>query len=326
VAEHQRPGKAELLSFYRQMRLIREFERECARQYTRGNIRGFLHLYSGEEAIAVGAISVLRPDDYIVTHYRDHGHALVRGIGSKEIMAELFGKVTGCSRGNGGSMHLFDRSKNFLGGYAIVGGQMPVATGLALSAQYRGEDRIALCFLGDGALNEGEFHESMNLAAIWNLPVIFFCENNLYGMGAPAADNLALHNEIYKMAEAYRIYASHVDGNDVLAVHDLMLETTEYVRSGKGPAFIEGRTYRLQGHSIADPARYRPQEEVKFWTERDPIPRFRDWLLAEGLASTEEFEEIDSSVEEEIVAAAEFAESSPFPEAADLNRSVYRDS
>lgn len=325
VAERRRLSKVELLEFYRQMRLIREFERECARQYTRGNIRGFLHLYSGEEAIAVGAISTLRSDDYIVTHYRDHGHALVRGIGSKEVMAELFGKVTGCSKGKGGSMHLFDVSKNFLGGYAIVGGQMAIATGLALAAKYRGEDRLALCFLGDGALNEGEFHESMNLAAIWNLPVIFFCENNLYGMGAPAADNLALYNAIYKMAEAYGIPGRYVDGNDVLAVHELMLETTEYVRSGKGPAFIEARTYRLQGHSIADPANYRPEEEVRYWAERDPIPRFREWLLAQGLASTEEFEEINAAVDEAIVAAAEFAESSPFPKSEDLHRSVYRD-
>jgi len=324
VAQPQRLSKSELLEFYRQMRLVREFERECARQYTRGNIRGFLHLYSGEEAIAVGAISTLRPDDYIVTHYRDHGQALARGLSSKEVMAELFGKVTGCSKGKGGSMHLFDVSKNFLGGYAIVGGQMPIATGLALSAQYRGEDRIALCFLGDGALNEGEFHESMNLAAVWRLPVIFLCENNLYGMGAPATDNLALYNQIYKMAEAYKVPGHSVDGNDLMAVRNLMLETTEYVRSGKGPAFIEARTYRLLGHSIADPAHYRPKEEVRFWTERDPIPRFRDWLLAEGLASIEEFEEINAAVEAEIVAAAEFAESSPFPERADLYRGVYK--
>ena len=323
VAERQRLSKAELLEFYRQMRLIREFERECARQYTRGNIRGFLHLYSGEEAIAVGAIATLRPEDYIVTHYRDHGQALARGLGSKEVMAELFGKITGWSKGKGGSMHLFDRSKNFLGGYAIVGGQMPIATGLALAAQYRGEDRITLCFLGDGALNEGEFHEAMNLAAVWRLPVIFFCENNLYGMGAPATDNLALYNEIYKMADAYNMPGRPVDGNDVLAVHELMQETTGYVRSGQGPAFIEARTYRLLGHSIADPANYRPEAEVRFWVERDPIPRFREWLLAQGLASTEEFDEINASVEEEIVAAAEFAESSPFPEPGDLYRGVY---
>lgn len=322
--EHPRPGKRELLGFYRQMRLIREFERECERQYTRGNIKGFLHVYSGEEAIAVGAIPTLRPEDYVVTHYRDHGHALTRGVGSKAVMAELFGKVTGCSRGRGGSMHLFDASKNFMGGYAIVGGQLPIAVGLALASQYKGEDRLTLCFLGDGALNEGEFHEAMNLAAIWKLPIIFFCENNLYGMGAPASTTLAMHQEIYKAGDAYGIPGFRVDGNDVLAVRALMLDSTSYVRDGKGPVFVEAQTYRLRGHSISDPANYRPAEEVEFWQQRDPIPRFRSWLLAEGLASEEEFQEIDASVDEEIVAAAEFAESSPFPEAAELYREVYR--
>ena len=325
VAKHRRPNKPQLLDFYRQMRLIREFERECERQYTRGHIRGFLHVYTGEEAIAVGAISTLRPQDYVVTHYRDHGQALARGISSNEVMAELFGKVTGCSRGKGGSMHLFSAAKNFMGGYAIVGGQLPVATGLALASQYRGEDRVTLCFLGDGALNEGEFHESMNLAAIWKLPVIFFCENNLYGMGAPASTTLVMHQEIYRMADAYGVPSHRVDGNDVLAVHKLMLEVTEDVRKGKGPVFIEAQTYRLRGHSIADPARYRPAEEVEYWQKRDPIPRFRDWLLSEGLASEEEFDQVDASVEEEVVTAAQFAETSPFPGPEELYRGVYQE-
>jgi len=315
--------KTELLGFYRQMRLIREFERESERQYTKGNIRGFLHVYSGEEAIAVDAISTLRHEDYIVTHYRDHGQALARGMSSKVVMAELFGKATGSSKGKGGSMHLFDAEKNFMGGYAIVGGQLPIATGLALASQYKGEDRVTLCFLGDGAIQEGEFHESMNLAAIWDLPIIFLCENNLYGMGTAASTTLCMYQEIYKMADAYGMPGYQVDGNDLLAVRELMLETTEYVRSNKGPLFIEAQTYRLRGHSIADPANYRPQEEVEYWQSRDPIPRFRKWLLAEGLVSEEELEEVDASVEEEIVAAVEFAESSPFPVPQDLYSDVY---
>ena len=325
IAEQHRLTKTELLGFYRMMRLIREFERECERQYTRGNIKGFLHVYTGEEAIAVGAISALRPEDYVVTHYRDHGQALARGLNSSAVMAELFGKSTGCSKGKGGSMHLFDASKNFMGGYAIVGGQLPIATGLALASQQKGEDRISLCFMGDGALNEGEFHESMNLAAVWNLPVIFFCENNLYGMGAPSATTLAVHQQMYKLAEAYGIPGHRVDGNDVLAVHGLMQELNQYVRSGQGPVFVEAQTYRLQGHSIADPANYRPASEVEYWRSRDPIPRFQQWLMSEGLASEEEIAQIDAAVDEEVVAAAEFADSSPFPEPQELYSGVYQD-
>jgi pyruvate dehydrogenase E1 component alpha subunit len=316
-------SKTQLLEFYHQMKLIREFERETERQYTRGNIKGFLHVYSGEEAIAVGAIATLQPQDYIVTHYRDHGQALARGLDSKAVMAELFGKATGCSKGKGGSMHLFDAEKNFMGGYAIVGGQLPVATGLALASQYNEEDRVTLCFLGDGAVQEGEFHESMNLASVWNLPIVFFCENNLYGMGASAKHTMSMYNEIYKMAEAYGMRNSQVDGNDVLAVHELMQETTRQVRQGKGPVFIEAHTYRLRGHSIADPANYRPEDEVKFWEAKDPIIRFQSWLTEQELVTQQELDEIDASVEQEIIAAAEFAESSPFPEPHELYDNVY---
>ena len=323
IAQQKDISKAQLLEFYRLMRLVREFERESERQYTRGNIKGFLHVYTGEEAIAVGAISTLSEQDYVVTHYRDHGHALARGLDSGAIMAELFGKATGVSKGKGGSMHLFDTSKNFMGGYAIVGGQLPIAAGLALASQYNGEDRVALCFMGDGALNEGEFHESMNLAAVWKLPVIFFCENNLYGMGAPSADTLAVHKQMYKLADAYGMDNHRVDGNDVVAVHELMLDVVENVRSGKGPAFIEARTYRIQGHSIADPANYRPDEEVEYWRSQDPIPRFREWLTEQGLASGEEFDQIDAAVDQQIVKAAEFAEASPFPAPEELSKGVY---
>ena len=323
IAQQKDISKSQLLEFYRLMRLIREFERECERQYTRGNIKGFLHVYTGEEAIAVGAISTLSDQDYVVTHYRDHGHALARGLDSGGIMAELFGKATGVSKGKGGSMHLFDTSKNFMGGYAIVGGQLPIAAGFALASQYNGENRVALCFMGDGALNEGEFHETMNLAAVWKLPVIFFCENNLYGMGAPSADTLAVHKQMYKLAEAYGMDNYRVDGNDVVAVHELMLDVVEMVRSGKGPAFIEARTYRMQGHSIADPAHYRPDEEVEYWRSQDPIPRYKEWLSSQGLASEEDFDQIDAGVDQQVVAAAEFADASPFPGPEELYSGVY---
>ena len=317
--------KTDLLDFYRQMKLIREFERESERQYTRGNIKGFLHVYNGEEAIAVGAINTLREDDYIVTHYRDHGQALARGIGSKEVMAELMGKATGCSQGKGGSMHLFSDELNFMGGYAIVGGQLCIAAGIGLAVQYRGDDQVVLCFFGDGAVNEGEFHEAMNLAAIWNLPVIFFCEHNLYGMGASSKETLVMWDSLHEMAAAYGMDRYEVDGNDVLEVRDLMQKINADVRAGKGPAFVVARTYRLRGHSVADPADYRPDDEVSYWAGQDPIPRFRDWLTEEGIATVEDFDEIDASVDEEVVAAAEFGESSPWPEPEALYHGVYTD-
>lgn len=317
--------KSDLLEFYRQMKLIREFERESERQYTRGNIKGFLHVYNGEEAIAVGAINTLRADDYIVTHYRDHGQALARGITSKAVMAELMGKATGCSRGKGGSMHLFSAELNFMGGYAIVGGQLCIAAGIALAVQYRGGDQVALCFFGDGAVNEGEFHEAMNLAAIWKLPVVFFCEHNLYGMGASSKETLVMWDSLHEMAAAYGMARYEVDGNDVLAVRGLMRKVNAEVRAGKGPAFIVAKTYRLRGHSVADPANYRPDDEVAYWMAQDPIPRFRTWLMEEGIATVEDFEEIDAGVDEEIVIAAEFGESSPWPAPEELYDGVYTD-
>lgn len=318
-------AKSDLLEFYRQMKLIREFERESERQYTRGNIKGFLHVYNGEEAIAVGAINTLRADDYIVTHYRDHGQALARGMTSNEVMAELMGKATGCSRGKGGSMHLFSAELNFMGGYAIVGGQLCIAAGIALAVQYRGGDQVALCFFGDGAVNEGEFHEAMNLAAIWKLPVVFFCEHNLYGMGASSKETLVMWDSLHEMAAAYGMARYEVDGNDVLAVRGLMRKVNAEVRAGKGPAFIVAKTYRLRGHSVADPANYRPDDEVAYWMAQDPIPRFRTWLMEEGIATVEDFEEIDAGVDEEIVIAAEFGESSPWPAPEELYDGVYTD-
>ena len=311
------------MEIYRQMLLIRVFEERAAEQYMLGKIRGFLHLYIGEEAIAAGAISALGPQDYIVTHYRDHGHALARGLEPKTVMAELFGKATGCSNGMGGSMHLFDVSRNFMGGYAIVGGQLPLAVGLALASKYKGEDRVVLCFLGDGAINEGEFHEAMNLAALWELPVIFFCENNLYGMGAPVEQTLVFHEEIYKMADAYHMPSERVDGMDPLAVREVTREALESVRSGGGPFFIEALAYRFRGHSMADPMEYRAKSEEEEWRKRDPIPTFKKWLTEEGLASEEEVDMVEQGLEGEVEEAIKFADESPFPAPEALFQNVY---
>ena len=316
-------GKVQLVDLYRQMRLIREFERESERQYTRGNIRGFLHVYSGEEAIAVGAMSTLTPEDYIVTHYRDHGQALARGISANEAMAELFGKSTGCSGGKGGSMHLFDAAKNFMGGYAIVGGQLPIATGLALASQYRDEKRVTLCFMGDGAINEGEFHESMNLASIWDLPIIFFCENNLYGMGSAVERAHAGGKDIYLTAEAYGIPAAQIDGMNLLEVREATTEALKRVRSGDGPVFIEAMTYRFRGHSIADPASYREAFEVEEWKTKDPISSFKELALSEGLIDEAEIARIDAEVAAIVEEAVRFAEESAEPDLESLYENVY---
>ena len=315
--------KTRLMDFYRQMLLIRVFEERCAEQYMLGKIRGFLHLYIGEEAIAVGSISALEPRDYIITHYRDHGHALARGMDSNGIMAELFGKATGCSKGKGGSMHLFDAEKHFMGGHAIVGGQLPLAVGLALGSKYKGEGGAVIVYLGDGAVNEGEFHESLNLASLWELPVIFFVENNLYCMGAPVDQTLIFHDEIYKAANLYKIPSKRVDGMDVMAVREVTMEAVERARTEKKPFFIEAMAYRFRGHSMADPAEYRTKIEEERWRMRDPILVFKSQLLEDGIASAEELDAISGAVEEEVEGAIRFADESPFPEPEALFEDIY---
>ncbi len=235
------------------MLLIRRFEEASERLYQRGMIRGFLHTYIGEEAIAVGAISNLREDDYVIGHYRDHGHALARGIEPKHAMAELCGKSTGCSGGKGGSMHLFDAQKHFMGGHAIVGGQLPLATGIALGIKLKNLDSVVMCFFGDGAVNEGEFHEAMNLASLWKLPIVFMLENNLYGMGTDVSRSRAGGESIFGIAEPYQIPAVQIDGMDIIAVKETSMEGINKVREGNGPVFIESMAYRFHGHSMADP-------------------------------------------------------------------------
>jgi len=309
------------LDLLRQMLLVRRFEERSSDLYQMGNIRGFLHLYIGEEAVAVGAMQAFSPEDAIVSTYREHGHALARGMAATSLMAELYGKVTGCSKGHGGSMHFFDAAKRFYGGYAIVGGGLPVAVGLALADKMLGRERVTACFFGDGAVAEGEFHEALNLAKLWRLPVLFLCENNLYAMGTALAVSHSV-TDIALKAQAYDIPGEAVDGMDVLAVEAATRPAAARVRKGGGPELLEFRTYRFRGHSMADPELYRTREEVERWQERDPIPAFvrrlRDLnrLDDAGLARLEE------SVKQEVEEAVAFAEESPWEALEDLTKDV----
>lgn len=315
--------KSQMTEFYRQMLLIRRFEEASGRLYMQGKIRGFLHLYIGEEAIAVGAISALRPNDYVIGHYRDHGHALAKGMSPKIAMAELCGKSTGSSGGKGGSMHLFDLEKNFMGGHAIVGGQMPIAAGLALASKYKNENRITICFFGDGAVNQGEFHETLNLASLWKLPILFMLENNLYGMGTHVDRSRAAGRHIYESAAAYDIPAVQIDGMDVLAVNQCVTEALKPIRRGEGPRFIEATCYRYRGHSMADPTMYRERDEAETLGIKDPIDSLRNFMLQFKVAEEDEFDRIAAEVQTQIDDAVEFAESSAAPEMDALHRNVY---
>ena len=316
--------KTLIADLYRQMQLIRVFEERCNVEYQRQNIKGFLHLYVGEEAVAVGAISALREDDYVITSYRDHGHALARGMEPNVVMAELFGKATGSSGGKGGSMHLFDVSRGFMGGHAIVAGQLPLAVGLALAAKIRKEDKVVMCFFGDGAVAEGEFHESLNFASLWKLPVVFLLENNLYGMGTQVERARAGGRDIFTAAEAYSIPALQINGQDVLEVREAAVEAVHKVRTGEGPAFVEAMTYRVRGHSVADPQAYRERDEVDEWrSQKAPINNFRNAILAQEIIEETEFEGIDKQVTEVVDEAVRFAEESPEPSIDSLFDNIY---
>ncbi len=311
------------IELHKLMVLIRRFEEESSRLYMQGKIRGFLHLYIGQEAVAAGAVPCLRPDDYVVSHYRDHGHALAKGMDPNTVMAELCGKATGSSGGRGGSMHLFDVSKGFMGGYAIVGGQLPIAVGLAHAIKYREEDRVVVCFFGDGAVNEGEFHESLNLAAVWKLPVLFLLENNLYGMGTHVEKTHALGRDIYLSADAYGIPSAQIDGMDLVAVRDTTSMALERIRSGSGPVFIEAMTYRFRGHSVADPSNYRDSDEVSFWQVRDPIVKFQEAALENEAMTSEDLRRIGEEVERTVSEAVKFAEESEEPDPDRVMDNVY---
>lgn len=319
--------RADLLSLHRQMLLIRRFEEKSAEMYALAKIAGFLHLYIGEEAIAVGAVAALRPDDYVISAYRDHGHCLARGSDPGKVMAELFGKATGLCKGKGGSMHLVDLAHRFMGGYAIVGGHIPLATGLAFSIKYQGLDLVTVCFFGEGAMPSGQAHEAFNLAALWKLPVIFVCENNRYGMGTPVERAIALYADVSKTARSYGITAERVDGMDVLAVRSVMNKVVEQVRGGRGPWFIEAMTYRFMGHSMADPAHghYRTKEEVEEHRKRDPLLLLKQTIVNHNLAVEADFKQLEQEVSEIVAAAVRFADDSPFPTPSDLYADVLQE-
>ncbi|SDA38642.1 pyruvate dehydrogenase (acetyl-transferring) E1 component subunit alpha [Mesorhizobium qingshengii] len=309
---------------FRDMLRIRRFEAKCAELYQAQKIRGFLHLYDGEEAVAVGVMQALEAHDAVVATYRDHGHAIARGLAMGSLMAEMFGKVEGCSRGRGGSMHFFDRARRFYGGNAIVGGGLPLSIGIALADKELRPGAVTACFFGEGAAGEGEFHESMNLAELWELPVIFVCENNLYAMGMPL-ELAEAETDIFRKAQAYRMPSEKVDGMNPVAVEAAARRAVERARGGKGPSFLECRTYRFRAHSMFDAQLYRTKEEIALWKERDPVPRMQAWLEENHMLSAEELKRIEDQVDVEIDAAVAFAEAGQWEKVEDLERFVLMD-
>ena len=309
---------------YRQMLRIRRFEAKCAELYQAQKIRGFLHLYDGEEAVAVGIMEVLEDRDAVVATYRDHGHALARGLPMGPLMAEMFGKVEGCARGRGGSMHFFDRKRRFFGGNAIVGGGLPLAVGIAMADKELATGGLAVCFFGEGAAGEGEFHESMNLAELWELPVLFVCENNLYAMGMPL-ELAEAETEISRKAAAYRMAGEAVDGMNPVAVEAAAKRAVDAIRAGNGPYFLECRTYRYRPHSMFDAQLYRTREEIELWKERDPIPRTLKWLQENAMITPDELGAIEAEVDAEIEEAVAFAENGSWEDVSDLEKFVLMD-
>jgi pyruvate dehydrogenase E1 component alpha subunit len=312
------------LTLLREMERIRRFEAKCVELYQAQKIRGFLHLYDGEEAVAVGVMQALDERDAVVATYRDHGHALARGVPMGPLMAEMYGKVEGCSRGRGGSMHFFDAAKRFYGGNAIVGGGLPLSLGIAMADKALREGAVTACFFGEGAAGEGEFHESMNLAQIWKLPVLFVCENNLYAMGVPLEISEA-ETDVFRKAEAYRMPGERVDGMDPIQVEAAALRAVASIRAGNGPYFLECRTYRFRAHSMFDAQLYRTREEVALWKERDPIARLRGWLLQSHMISEGEIADLEAAIAAEIDKAVAFAEAGTWEDVADLERFVLMD-
>ncbi len=311
-----------LLDLYRQMCLCRRFEEAAAKAYSQGKVSGFLHLYIGQEAVAVGALSAAEPTDYIVATYREHAHYLARTGDARAAMAELYGKAAGCSGGRGGSMHLFDASKRMLGGWAIVGGHVPIAAGVAFASRYRDENDVTLCFFGDGTANMGAFHEGLALASQWKLPVVFICENNQYAMGTPLYRTLAV-DDVAVRARGYPIEADIVNGDDVLEMRDATRYAVNRARKDHLPFFLEAKTYRFRGHSVADPAKYRTKDEVQKWMERDPIATLAQRIRTLGIATEEQLKAIDDEVKAQVQDAVRFAEESPAPAPESVGGYVY---
>jgi pyruvate dehydrogenase E1 component alpha subunit len=317
-------NKKDQLGLYHEMVLIRRLEERGAELYQQGKIGGFMHLYIGQEAVCTGLIAARESNDRVITAYRDHGVAVSCGISANEVMAELLGKATGTSKGKGGSMHMADTSKNFWGGHAIVGAHLPIAMGMALGDKYAQRNNVTICMFGDGATNIGFFHEAVNMSKVWNLPVLWVCENNEYGMGT-AVDRASAVSSIAVKARGYDMPSERVDGMDVMKVHEASKKAIEGVRAGNGPFLLEFMTYRFRGHSMGDPERYRKQDEVKRWQENDPIGIFRKYLLENKLASTKALDEVDIKVMDEVEEAVQFAEASPEPTLEDLCADVYAD-
>ncbi|MFN3529480.1 MAG: pyruvate dehydrogenase (acetyl-transferring) E1 component subunit alpha [Bacteroidia bacterium] len=314
--------KETYLQWYEMMQLIRRFEEKCAQLYGQQKIKGFCHLYIGQEAIVAGTYSVIGPDDSVITAYRDHGHALACGLTPDSVMAELYGKITGCSKGKGGSMHMFSKQFRNFGGHGIVGGQVPLGAGIAFAEQYLGTKNVNVCYMGDGAVRQGALHETFNMAMLWKLPVIFVVENNFYAMGTSLERTTNL-TDIYKMGMAYDMPSQWVDGMSCEAVHEAMAEAVERARKGDGPTFLEIRTYRYRGHSMSDPAKYRTKEEVEDYKAKDPIVVTRATILKKKYATEAELEAIDEKIEERVKASVEFAENSPWPDESELYTDVY---
>jgi pyruvate dehydrogenase E1 component alpha subunit len=311
-----------LLNMLYQMVLVRRFEEKAAEAYTLGKIGGFCHLYIGQEAVAVGSIAALQADDYVMTSYRDHGHALARGTSPDEVMAELFGKAGGCSAGKGGSMHLFDRDNHFLGGHAIVGGQIPLATGVAFAAKYKATGQVSVVYFGEAAVNQGVFHESLNMAQLWQLPCIYICENNQYGMGTALSRAMSM-SDVSQKACSYGMATEFVDGMDVLAVYEATKRAAERARNESQPSLIEVRTYRFMGHSMSDPGNYRTRAEIEKYQERDPVKVFAESLKQKQIVDDAKLKEIEDRVRAEVEHAIKFADSSPEPAPEELYTHIY---
>ena len=318
----QQPEQRDEVEMLSLMLLIRRFEERASQQYQAQKIGGFCHLYIGQEAVVVGAIAATRPDDYLITAYRDHAHALGRGTSANACMAELFGKVTGCSRGLGGSMHYFDREHHMYGGHAIVAAHVPLAVGMAFASKYRGEDRVTLCFFGDGAINQGSFHEALNLAALYKLPVVFICENNLFAMGTSVERSTSL-KQIVDRAEGYDIVGEVADGMNFRDVRDKLSAVIDSIRKDPHPAFVEIRTYRYRGHSMSDPASYRTKDQLEKYRMDDPITRLRAQLTREEKLTNEHFDTMDKAAKQTALDSVKFAEESEEPPVEDLYKYTY---
>lgn len=315
-------SKEQIHKWYEDMLLMRKFEERASQLYMQQKFRGFCHLYIGQEAVAAGLETAIRPDDYVITAYRDHGPALARGVSADACMAELFGKATGCSKGKGGSMHFFSKEHNFVGGHGIVGAQIPLGAGIAFAIQYREEDKICVCMMGDGAVRQGAFHEALNMAMTWKLPVLYIIENNNYAMGT-SVERTSNVTDLHKLGLSYDMPNAPIDGMDVIEVYEKLTPIVEHVRSGKGPYLVEMKTYRYKGHSMSDPAKYRTREELNKYRGRDPLANIKLYIQENEVLNEEEMKEIDQRVKKTVEDCVKFAEESPFPDESALYEDVY---